>query len=74
MMKRVKRIITAGTHTYPPLNFTRVSTELNLSHMVLPFRHLGEGDRALTVVLRTTAPYEEEEDLDQSSDLCIYDM
>ena len=36
------QIITVETHTYPPLNFTGVSTELNLSHMVPSFRFLGE--------------------------------
>ena len=36
----IKRIIAVETKTYPPPNLTGVSTELNLSSMVPPFRHL----------------------------------
>ena len=56
------QIITVETHTYPPLNFTGVSTELNLSHMVPSLRLLGGTGFYLTVVLWTTAPYEEEKE------------
>ena len=58
----IKRIIAVKTNTYPPINLTGASIELNLSHMVPPFRHLRGTGLYLTVVLWTTAPYEEEEE------------
>ena len=37
----IKRIRTVETHNYPLLDFTGVSTKLNLSHMVLKTMFLG---------------------------------
>mgnify|MGYP005727771293 CR=1 FL=1 len=52
----IKRIIAVETNTYPPPNLTGVSTELNLSHMLPPLRHLRGTGPYLTAVLWTRAP------------------